>query len=64
MAWRDSHSIGECCRKCHEKGGDYTACHDTCPTYQKARAEREKWRETVRKNKEKQRIIDNRMRRK
>ena len=43
-------NVGSCCRNCTER---FPACHDVCATYLEAKAERDEWLDTVRKNKEK-----------
>jgi hypothetical protein len=47
--------IGWSCYECKDK---YPACHDTCETYQQARAERDAKLERIRKAKEKARVYD------
>ena len=64
MAWRDRHSIGDICRECHKKDEAFEGCHDVCVKFLTAKAERDAWLELIRKNKEKERIIENRGKRK
>lgn len=46
--------FGACCIGCQER---HEACHDTCPTYQSARAEYQEWRRKVNQAKKQEKLI-------
>lgn len=51
----DTKGVGSCCYQCEER---HYACHDTCATYLKAKAEREERLRVIKEAKAERKRID------
>jgi hypothetical protein len=49
--------LGTGCYECHKQGKNYEACHDTCPTYIKAKEEHIERQKQIKDAKHKDRVF-------